>query len=47
MRHILRDLYHNYTEKGGKSSIDEMVMVKVLFLMDRLIYQMKNYKRDG
>ncbi|MEM0485870.1 MAG: hypothetical protein QXG55_04480 [Thermoplasmata archaeon] len=47
MRHILRDLYHNDTEKGGKSSIDEMVMVKVLFLMDRLIYQMKNYKRDG
>ncbi|MEM3334293.1 MAG: transposase [Thermoplasmata archaeon] len=32
MRHILRDLYHNDTKKGGRPHIDEIIMVKVLFL---------------
>ncbi|MEM4058571.1 MAG: hypothetical protein QXZ12_07610 [Thermoplasmata archaeon] len=42
LRPILSELYHNDTEKGGRPNIDEIVMVKVLFLTDRIIYQMKN-----
>ncbi|MEM3334200.1 MAG: transposase [Thermoplasmata archaeon] len=29
---IQSDVYHNDTEKGGRPNIDEIVMVKVLFL---------------
>ncbi len=32
LRPIISDLYHNDTEKGSRSNIDEIVMVKVLFL---------------
>ncbi len=32
LRPIFDDLYHNDTEKGGRSNIDPIVMVKVLFL---------------
>ncbi|MGC8663185.1 MAG: transposase [Thermoplasmata archaeon] len=32
LRPIVSDLYHNDTEKGGRPNIDEIVMVKVLFL---------------
>ncbi|MEM3455350.1 MAG: hypothetical protein QXT72_02180 [Candidatus Micrarchaeia archaeon] len=42
LRQILRELYHNDTEKDGRPSIDEIVMVKTLLLTDRIIYQMKN-----
>ncbi|MEM3265625.1 MAG: hypothetical protein QXH07_06700 [Thermoplasmata archaeon] len=42
LRPILSELYHNDTEKGGRPKIDEIVMVKVLFLANRIIYQMKN-----
>ncbi|MEM3845401.1 MAG: hypothetical protein QXU98_06850 [Candidatus Parvarchaeota archaeon] len=42
LRQILRELYHNDTEKDGRPRIDEIVMVKTLLLTDRIIYQMKN-----
>ncbi|MEM3845580.1 MAG: transposase [Candidatus Parvarchaeota archaeon] len=32
MRPVLKDLYHNDTEKGGRPNIDEIVMIKSLFL---------------
>ncbi|MEM3334245.1 MAG: hypothetical protein QW745_08635 [Thermoplasmata archaeon] len=42
LRPILSELYHIVTERGSRPNIDEIVMVKVLFLTDRIIYQMKN-----
>ncbi|MEM3812211.1 MAG: hypothetical protein QXZ12_08295 [Thermoplasmata archaeon] len=41
-RPILSELYHNDTKKGGRPNIDEIVIVKALFLTDKIIYQMKN-----
>ncbi|MEM3554565.1 MAG: hypothetical protein QXU79_01950 [Candidatus Micrarchaeaceae archaeon] len=32
LRPVLKDLYHNDTEKGGRPNIDEIVMIKSLFL---------------
>ncbi|MEM4068177.1 MAG: transposase [Candidatus Micrarchaeaceae archaeon] len=32
LKTILKDLYHNNTEKGGRPNIDEIVMIKSLFL---------------
>ncbi|MEM4115314.1 MAG: hypothetical protein QXP59_04840 [Saccharolobus sp.] len=32
MRPVLKDLYHNDTEKGSRPNIDEIVMIKSLFL---------------
>ncbi|MEM4058737.1 MAG: IS5/IS1182 family transposase, partial [Thermoplasmata archaeon] len=31
LRPVLKDLYHNDTEKGGRPNIDEIVMIKSLF----------------
>ncbi|MEM3455733.1 MAG: hypothetical protein QXT72_04180 [Candidatus Micrarchaeia archaeon] len=31
MRPVLKDLYNNDTEKGGRPNIDEIVMIKSLF----------------
>ncbi|MEM3191759.1 MAG: transposase [Candidatus Parvarchaeota archaeon] len=32
LRTVLKDLYHNATEKGRRPNIDEIVMIKSLFL---------------
>ena len=32
LRPVLKDLYNNDTEKGGRPNIDEIVMIKSLFL---------------
>ncbi|MCW1311460.1 MAG: transposase [Candidatus Rehaiarchaeum fermentans] len=32
MRPVLKDLYHNATEKADRPNIDEIVMIKSLFL---------------
>ncbi|MEM3455334.1 MAG: transposase [Candidatus Micrarchaeia archaeon] len=31
LRPVLKDQYHNNTEKGGRQNIDEIVMIKSLF----------------
>ena len=46
LRPILSELYHNGTEKSGRPTIDEIVRLKVLFLPGKIIYQMKNQKRN-
>ncbi|MEM3455715.1 MAG: transposase [Candidatus Micrarchaeia archaeon] len=40
MKTILKDLYHNDTEKRGKPNIDEIVMIKSLFL--QAIYNIRD-----
>ena len=32
LRPIIKDLYRNDTQKGGRPNIDEIVMIKTLFL---------------
>jgi IS5 family transposase len=32
MRPMIRSLFHNNTEKGGRPNFDEIVMIKALFL---------------
>ena len=32
MRPMIRSMLHNKTEKGGRSNVDEIVMIKALFL---------------
>ena len=32
MKPMIRSLFHNDTEKGGRPNFDEIVMIKVLFL---------------
>ncbi|MEM3455507.1 MAG: hypothetical protein QXT72_02995 [Candidatus Micrarchaeia archaeon] len=34
LRPVLKDLYNNDIEKGGRPNIDEIVMIKSLFLQD-------------
>ncbi|MEM3333107.1 MAG: transposase [Thermoplasmata archaeon] len=40
LRPVLKDLYYNDTEKGGGTNIDEIVMIKSLFL--QAIYNISN-----
>ncbi|MEM3593067.1 MAG: hypothetical protein QW778_03780 [Candidatus Micrarchaeaceae archaeon] len=40
LRPVLKDLYHNDTENGGRPNIDEIVMIK--FLFSRTIYNISD-----
>ena len=46
LRPIVRELYRNDTEKGGRPNIDEIVMIKTLFLQSMYNYSDESIGRE-
>ena len=46
LRPIIKDLYRNDTRKGGRPNIDEIVMIKTLFLQSMYNYSDESIERE-
>ena len=46
LRHIVKELYRNNTDKGGRPNIDEIVTIKTMFLQSMYGYADESMERE-